>query len=469
MMLSRRTFAAGLPAILSGATRQPNIVIVLCDDLGYGDLGCFGHPAIRTPNLDAFAKQGARLTDCYAAAPVCSPSRAGMLTGRTPDRVGIYDWIPAGSPMHLRASEVTFAKLLRDAGYATCHSGKWHCNGLFNSNQQPQPGDHGFQHWFSTQNNAGPSHINPTNFARNGQKVGPLQGHSSRLIVDEAVNWLKTVPQGKPYCLFVCFHSPHEPVATDAEFTGMYEQFTERGQAMYYGNVTQTDHEFGRLMRELDTRGQNDDTFVMFTSDNGPETRNRYPESWRSWGTPGPLRGMKLHLYEGGCRVPGIVRWRGIRSGSTVSEPVCGVDMLPTVCGLAGVRPPTDRKIDGTDMMPALTGKKIRRATPLHWHYYMGLGAPVASMRDGDWKVVGIDSRRGSREKVASFQPGLMAEVKGIRLDTFELYNLRSDLAEKNNLAEREPARLKAMADRLLKLQEEVRAEGFDWRNAVSG
>ncbi|MAF09634.1 arylsulfatase, partial [Candidatus Poribacteria bacterium] len=143
---------------------RPNFVVFLCDDLGYGDLACYGHRAIRTPNLDALADEGVRLTDCYAAAPVCSPARAGLMTGRTPNRCGIYNWIPAGSPMHLQASETTVAGLLRDAGYATAVAGKWHLNGKFNSPDQPQPGDHGFDHWFATQNNAVPSHKDPINF-----------------------------------------------------------------------------------------------------------------------------------------------------------------------------------------------------------------------------------------------------------------------------------------------------------------
>jgi len=289
--------------------KRTNVVIALCDDLGYGDLACYGHPHIKTPNLDRLAAEGMRLTDCYAAAPVCSPARAGMLTGRTPYRCGIYDWIPANNPMHLSRKEITVATLLRDRGYATCHCGKWHCNGKFNSDEQPQPGDHGFEHWFSTQNNALPTHHNPNNFVRNGARAGPLQGYSSTLIVQEAIEWLQNKwDRAKPFCLFVWFHAPHEPIATGPQFMEMYDGHKE---AVYYGNVTQMDHEFGRLMQNLDDMALRDETFVMFTSDNGPETLNRYRGSHRSFGSPGPLRGMKLHMYEGGIRVPGIIRWPG--------------------------------------------------------------------------------------------------------------------------------------------------------------
>ena len=264
------------------AAERPNFLIILCDDLGYGDLGCYGHPQIKTPNLDRLAGEGLRFTDCYAAAPVCSPSRAGMLTGRTPQRCGIYDWIPEGSPMHLRRCEMTVAKLLKSAGYATCLTGKFHCNGLFNSPEQPQPGDQGFDYWFATQNNAIPSHHNPVNFVRNGKPVGPLTGYSSTIIVDEALHWLRDRDTSKPFCLFVWFHSPHEPVATGEKFVNMYTGDEPAERRIYYGNVTQMDDEVGRLLKNIDDMGLRDDTFVFFSSDNGPETLNRYRGASRS-------------------------------------------------------------------------------------------------------------------------------------------------------------------------------------------
>ncbi|MEE3221148.1 MAG: sulfatase-like hydrolase/transferase, partial [Planctomycetota bacterium] len=216
--LDAKTFAEDEPP-------RPNIVVILCDDLGYGDLACYGHPHIKTPNLDRLAAAGIRLTACYSAAPVCSPSRVGLLTGRVPNRAGVYDWIPAaGGPradardqVHMRREETTIAHLLKTAGYATCLSGKWHCNSYFNSPKQPQPGDSGFDHWFATQNNAAPSHENPVNFVRNGKRVGKLQGYSCQLVIDEAINWLdrlaKKSPQ-QPFFLFATFHEPHEPVAS---------------------------------------------------------------------------------------------------------------------------------------------------------------------------------------------------------------------------------------------------------------
>ncbi len=160
-------------------TARPNIVLVLADDLGYGDLACYGAKDVQTPNLDRFAAEGLRLTSCYAGHANCSPSRTALMTGRTPTRVGVRNWIPQDSPVHLRRSEITIATLLKRAGYATCHVGKWHLNGEFNKPTQPQPGDHGFDHWFSTQNNAVPNHRNPDNFVRNGKPVGKLEGYSA--------------------------------------------------------------------------------------------------------------------------------------------------------------------------------------------------------------------------------------------------------------------------------------------------
>ena len=430
-------------AVFAAESPRTNFVIVLCDDLGYGDIGCFGHPHIQTPQLDKLAGEGLRLTDCYAAAPVCSPSRSGLLTGRIPNRMGIYDWIPEKSPMHLMQKEVTVARLLKDAGYQTCHVGKWHCNGHFNSPEQPQPDNHGFDHWFSTQNNAGPSHKNPVNFVRNGQPVGLIEGYSSQIIVEEALSWLGRRDKSKPFLLMVWLHSPHEPIATASSFVEQYKSVAETPeQADYFGNVTQLDHEVGRLMTRLDDDGLRDSTLVYFSSDNGPETLKRYPTGTRSYGVPGPLRGMKLHMYEGGIRVPGILRWPGhAKAGQTVSEPVASYDLLPTFCAIAGAKAPTDRALDGASLLPLLDGKPVSRSKPLYWQYDRAIGGDNrVAMRDGDWKL-----------------------LANADLSKFELYNLRNDLGEKTDLAASEPAKLADLSVKLRKLHAEVKAESPTW------
>ena len=220
-----------LPAIAAVATaaeKPPNVIVFLADDLGYGDLGCYGHPRIKTPNLDAFAGQGVRLTHCYAASAVCSPSRSAILTGRTPHRNGVYTWIAEGSEVHLRTSEITLAKLLKEAGYATCHVGKWHLNGKFNDPAQPQPNDHGYEHWMATQNNAAPSHKDPVNFVRDGRPVGQLRGFSAPLVVAEAIDWLTTKrDKAKPFFLAVWTHEPHLPIETDPRFQEPYRDLPE--------------------------------------------------------------------------------------------------------------------------------------------------------------------------------------------------------------------------------------------------
>ena len=424
-------------------TGHPNLIVILCDDLGYGDLGCFGHPQIKTPNLDRLAGEGLRLTDCYAGAPVCSPSRAGLLTGRIPNRLGIYDWIPQNSPMHLQSTELTIATLLKKAGYETCHVGKWHCNGKFNSPDQPQPGDHGFDYWFSTQNNANPSHKNPVNFVRNGQKVGPLQGFSSQIIVDEAMEWLSQRDKSKPFLLMVWLHSPHEPIATAGSFVEPYLATAENPQqAEYFGNVSQLDHEVGRLLKDLDERGLRDNSLVYFSSDNGPETLHRYKGSERSYGSPSPLRGMKLHMYEGGIRVPGIVRWPGHITPAQISnQPVVSYDLLPTFCALAGVTPPTDRPLDGASLLPLFAGRDITRSKPLYWQYDRAIGGENrVALRDGDWKL-----------------------LANATLSKFELYNLRQDRSEKQDLAASEPAKVAELSAKLKALHAEIKSEGPSW------
>lgn len=468
--------AAWLSNVLGAEGERPNIVYVLCDDMGYGDLACYGSPAIKTPNLDAFAEEGVKLTDCYAGSPVCSPARAAFLTGRTPHRCGIYHVLGARSaPMHLREEELTVAALLGKAGYRTAVAGKWHLNSRFNSPGQPTPGDHGFDHWFVTENNARPSHRDPDNFVRNGKKVGKVEGYSSAIIIDEAVSWLRRRDARRPFFLYVSFHSPHDPIATPEETVRLYPG-VEKNRAEYYGNITHMDREFGRLMGALDDLNLRDTTFVMFTSDNGPQTRNAYRGTHNCYGSPGPLRGMKSWLYEGGIRVPGMIRWPGRIGPGTVShEPVSGVDMLPTLCGAAGVPVPGDRAIDGASLLPLFAGKPLERRVPLYWQWYRKpLGhkvyahvkdsdAPKVVIRRGDWKLCGFlePPKRGA---TFFFRQSDMEHVKTAKLVKYELYNLREDIAEKNDLAGKEPGRMERMIGAMKRLYAEIQAECPNWK-----
>ncbi len=402
-----------------------------------------------------------RLTECYAAAANCSPARAGLMTGRTPYRVGIHNWIPMLSPMHVKREEITVATLLRNAGYDTCHSGKWHLNGRFNLPGQPQPGDHGFNHWFSTQNNALPNHRNPVNFVRNGKEVGPLEGYSAHLVADEAIHWLRDLrDKEKPFFAFVCFHEPHEPIASDPRYAERYHTYSGGNESFmaHHGNITQMDAAFGDLMDALDEMELREDTFVFFTSDNGPAITGRHPH-----GSAGPLRDKKGTVYEGGIRVPGIIRWPGhTKPGSESDTPICGVDVLPTLCAIAGIKAPQDRPLDGVNILPALEGQPIKRTTPLYWHFYRAKGAAKVALRDGAWKILaGLDA--------PDPKPGadITAEenhiLKHAGLTRFELYNLQKDIGESQDLAKSHPERLAELKKKLLKKFEEVRAESPVW------
>jgi arylsulfatase A len=426
----------------AGEAAKQNVVIVLADDLGYGDLGCYGHPLIRTPNLDRFAAQGMRFTQGYSASAVCSPSRSAILTGRTPYRNGVFNWIPEGSEIHLRSSEITVTTLLRRLGYATCHVGKWHLNGFFNSPQQPQPSDHGYDWWFATQNNAGPSHKNPSNFVRNGKAAGALEGFSSQLIVDEAIRWLDTErDKAKPFFLAVWFHEPHLPIETDPRFQALYPDFlqSDADRAQHHGNVTQMDDAFGRLMRRLQELGLNENTIVVFTSDNGPEGPTGLTA--RTRGSTGGLRGRKRSVYEGGIRVPFLVRWPGrVPAGATSDQPVVGSDIFTTICTITKAPLPQDRPIDGVSMLPAFQGKDIERSRPMYWR------CPIAP------EELKICMRQGSHTLLAN--PALTR---------FELYDLATDPKQASDLATKEPARFEAMKQALVRLNEEIEKEGPAW------
>ena len=418
--MSVAAIALTLAGLLIGEAPRPNIVVLLCDDLGYGDLGCFGHPRIKTPHIDQLAKDGVRFTSFYAGAPVCSPSRAALFTGRNPNRLGIRDWIPEGSGIHMQRSEVTVASLLKGGRYRTGLAGKWHLNSKFDG-VEPTPGDFGFDHWLATQNNT--DHMTPRNFVRDREKVGPLAEHASAVVVDEAIGFIEKA-DADPFAMFVTFHAPHEIVATPDAYTAIYSDEPDSTVRDYYGSVSLVDHEVGRLLKVIDERGLRDKTLVLFTSDNGPEGLKRYPKAIHSHGSTGPLRGQKLSMYEGGLRVPGIVRWPGrAEAGSVCDQPVAFPDLLPTLCEVAGVAAPADRPLDGVSFLPALAGKPIDRVRPLAWQYDKAIGSPwTLAVRQGSWKLLADSDRK-----------------------RFALYDLANDIGETRDQSGDEPDRVAVM------------------------
>ena len=432
---------AGIGVEAAEAQGRPNIVLFLADDLGYGDLGCYGHERIKTPNLDAFAKQGVRLTQCYSASAVCSPSRSALLTGRTPHRNGVYTWIAAGSEVHLRKTERTVPQMLKENGYAAGHFGKWHLNGQFNQPTQPQPNDYGYDFWLATQNNAGPSHKDPRNFVRNGKPVGPTQGYSALLVAEEASNWLKEGRDAsKPFFITVWTHEPHLPIESDPTFMEQYGDVADPEVRQHHGNISQLDAAFGNLMKTLDELKLADNTIVFFTSDNGPEGDGI---KGRARGSSGGLRGRKRDVYEGGIRVPGIVRWPGqIKAGTTSDVPVIGSDFFPTALAAVGIEAPKDRVLDGVNVLPVFKGEArgVERAVPMYWRLDMAPGGIHMAMREGDWKILADN-----------------------KLTRFEMYNLAQDLKESKELSAINKERFEAMKKKLIALNGQIEAEGPDW------
>lgn len=457
-------FLVPAPVVAQGSEAfdsRPNILVILVDDLGYADLGSYGHPTIRSPNLDRLAGEGLRFTDFYSAAPVCSPARAAFLTGRIPVRTGIYDWIPPGSDMHLTADQTTVAELLRDAGYQTSMLGKWHLNGALDADQ-PQPDDHGFDHWYATAGFATPTHLDPFNFVLNGGEVGPLEGYACQLVTDEAIRWLNEERDpARPFFQFVSYHEPHEAIASPPELVASYPATQNPQEAEYFANVTNLDLAVGRLLAALDVLDLADNTFVLFTSDNGPEMLNRHPQARRSYGSAGPLRGKKLQLWEGGIRVPGIVRWPGhTQAGSVSAMPVSGVDLLPTLCAVGGVPLPEELELDGVDATPVFAGNDLDREVPLFWYHYKAWGGPRAVMREGRWKLVGFwDGPERLRTDSATMRPGDLELIRTTKLIRFELFDLETDPGERHDVAAKNPAVFEVMRTRMVKLLAEVQAD----------
>jgi len=417
------------------AATQPNILLIYADDLGYGDLASFGHPVLQTPNLDALAEEGLTFTNYYAPSALCSPSRAGLLTGRYPYRSGIKSWIPEDSGVFLRDEEITLAEVLKSAGYRTAIMGKWHLNSDLGSREEPQPRDQGFDAFYGHNAFQIPTNHNPTNIYRDNVALGMQEGYTADLYVNEAISWLEEQDRGQPFFLYLSMAEPHTSIENPPEYNQMYADFSSgevvaipnggkippksqlipRGPGEYYANITYMDAQLGRMLDWLDTSGVAENTIVVFTSDNGPVTEN-----WINWwevnayGSTGGFRGRKHFLYEGGIKVPAIVRYPGVTEAGTKSDAlVVGTDLFVTLAKLGGGQVPQDRPIDGVDISAALAGGELP-ARSVFWALDAASELEYA-VRDGNWKLL-LDRQQQPRE----------------------LYNLAEDPLEFFNLLEQE-------------------------------
>lgn len=467
---------------------KPNIVIFLADDLGYGDLGSYGNPIIETPHIDQFALEGVRMTDFHSAGTVCSPSRAGLLTGRNPYRSGFF-YIASGNT-YLKDDEVTIAELLKTAGYETSFWGKWHLSTLEKERRNgPGPGEQGFDYWLGTSLNAFDGPENPEDFLLNGEPTGELEGWYCDIIVDEAGLWLEQKrDKDKPFFMYVSSHEPHTPLAPPASYSEFYENDSvdaleknikyggvarpekdiSKNKSAYYGTVTQLDEAFGRLMQKLEDLGLEENTIVIFTSDNGPESPVSLEESLGTWddnsrdfsfGTPGELRGMKRFPYEGGHRVPGIVRYPKLIAAGTESNVLFnGTDILPTIAKLAKATVPTDRPIDGVDAFNAFLNKEVSREASSIWFYpnhedsYFRM--PQMSMRTGDYTLLGYLPETDDPTDLQNW----MAENDPVR---FELYDITTDPSQSNDIADKYPDVVASMKVEMTELWRAMKTEGL--------
>jgi len=434
------SFLIGLISIQTFAqTKRPNVVFILIDDLGYGDLANYANRVIKTPNLDEFAKQGMKFTQFYSASPLCSPSRAAFLTGRTPFRTGIKSWIPENEDVYLHKQEKTLANILKENGYQNFIVGKWHLNSGLNTTN-PQPTDAGFDKWVALHAFPIPNTKNTNNFYDNGKAVGPIKGFAGEYVVDKAVEYLNNRDKNKPFFLYLPMIEVHGAIASPDIFLKQYSSYTygivnlenvkPRGPGEYYAHVSFMDHQIGLFLKKLKSMGLEENTIVIFTSDNGPVTDQwRYAYELNLYGSTGGLRGRKADLYEGGIRVPAMIRYPGyVKAGTESDEPLHGYDLLPTICNLLNIPIPSDRAIDGQDFSPILRNQPMKRNKPLFWAYETRFADDpegfVYAARDGDWKIITDEA-----------------------VEKAMLFNLKTDLYEVEDVSKNNPevtVRLKA-------------------------
>lgn len=429
---------------------KPNILLLVADDMGYQDLECYGGIS-KTPNLNELAKKGIRFTDFYAAAPNCSPSRAGLLTGKSPARIGMYNYRPDGHPMHLRDNEVTVAEILQGQGYKTAHFGKWHLGSLPQDAtlNHPQPNDQGFEYSFGTENNAKPSHLNPINFVRNGEKLAEQKGYSCQILADETINWIANrIEKDKPFFNYVAFHEPHAKVASPPELVKKYAAFPVN-DAEYLANIEHLDLAVGRIIDYLKENELFKNTMVIFVSDNG---------SYRQ-ASNGVLRAVKSYVYDGGIRVPAIIHWDALnKKGMVVNEPAGFVDLLPTICDLLQIQPPKQEELDGTSILNLLNEQKLNRVKPLYWYFYRT--SPEIAVRIDDVMILGKD--QDTIPRTHRFSKPDMSYIKNMNLVDYELYDLVNDKGQHKNSIDGHP-KSKLYKEIINKKLREIQLNGYHW------
>ena len=481
MQIPRRQFMKSLGASASLAAirctwsaeaapqKKPNIILCMADDQGWGDMAYCGHPTLKTPNFDAAAAAGLRFDRFYAAAPVCSPTRGSVMTGRHPNRFGCFRW---GNT--LRPQEITIAEALKTAGYATGHFGKWHL-GSVRKGSPVSPGASGFDEWLSAEN----FYDNNPILSREGTAV-QLKGESSMVAADAAIEFVrKHAEASRPFLAVVWFGSPHGPHRAAEEDRALYKDEQKRRQH-FYGEITGMDRAFGKLRDELRTLGIHENTILWYCSDNGGLPR---------LGTTGG-RGHKGSIYEGGLRVPAILEWPArLPALRTTALPSNTCDIYPTLLDVAGLRPTNQPPLDGISLLPLLDGKMAQRPTPMgFWSYpARGIGTPshklmsqlLKAQQAGQELPVpahSLNAAEITKQYPEDTLPGHAAWLDWpwklhriprkdgqIRL---ELYNLADDPAEKANVAARHGERVETMKAALEKWQASVvrSLNGRDYR-----
>ena len=448
--------ALALGSSAQAAERLPNVILIVADDLGYADVGVYGAKGFATPNLDRLAHEGVRFTDFHVAQAVCSASRAAIMTGCYPNRVGIEGAMEPWYKFGINANELTLPQMMKQKGYATGMVGKWHLG----TPTEFLPTHRGFDEWFGLpySNDQWPLHPEkPGKFPPlplyDGDKViNPDVSHRDMekltgQYTERAVSFIER-SKAKPFLLYLAHTMPHVPLAVSEKFRGT----TPRG--LYGDAVSEIDWSTGEILAALKKNGLEEDTLVMFMSDNGP---------WLLFGNHGgsaqPLREGKTTTWEGGTRVPFIARWPGhIPAGTECNEIACSIDLLPTVAKLINAKLP-EHKIDGLDIWPLFAGKKDAK-NPHEAYFFYGVpfggwtGAELESVRMREWKLILPHNYR----TLGDHKPGMdgwPGEYLKQPITTPELYNILSDAGEHHNVAAEHPALVKKM----LEQAEQCRAE----------